>query len=487
METLLGSSPLPSAPTSTAPATTPAMTPAMTPATTAATPMENGLERQAGGGPLSLAGSGSIFQRIRLSVLGPRPDPSGRESHASGALSHPSDVGSHASGTLSHASYPRNPTPDVISSASDVISHASYPRNPTPDVINPASYPRNQPPSSSSTSSSSSSSTSSSTSSSIRTIEWDMMDKWKFFPLSVLSSFSVRCLLYPFTVVKTRIQIQRHSEVYRGTFDAFRKISQFEGIAGLYRGFWVSAFQLVSGIFYITTYENVRCFLKEEGVRDSRLRALVGGGCASLVGQTIIVPFDVISQHMMVLGQRESSGGGGGGGGGRRRGLVVNPLNIEYKGRGKVTVALDIVKTVYRMDGLRGFYRGYLASISAYVPNSALWWTFYHFYQDQLSKVSPKGTSTLLLQCVAAPLGGVTTSLLTNPLDIIRARLQVQRTGSFAQTFRTLWAEEQLGIFTKGLSPRLFQSVVFSFMIILGYESVKRVSVSEEFKEEVRW
>ena len=29
---------------------------------------------------------------------------------------------------------------------------------------------------------------------------------------------------------------------------------------------------------------------------------LVGGASASLVGQTIIVPFDVISQHLMILG-----------------------------------------------------------------------------------------------------------------------------------------------------------------------------------------
>lgn len=63
----------------------------------------------------------------------------------------------------------------------------------------------------------------------IRTIEWDMMNKYKFFPLSLLSSFSVRCALYPFTVIKTRIQIQRHSEIYKGTFDAFYKIFKYEG------------------------------------------------------------------------------------------------------------------------------------------------------------------------------------------------------------------------------------------------------------------
>lgn len=40
---------------------------------------------------------------------------------------------------------------------------------------------------------------------------------------------------------------------------------------------------------------------------DGRVRALVGGGCASIVGQTIVVPFDVISQHLMVLGLVENN------------------------------------------------------------------------------------------------------------------------------------------------------------------------------------
>lgn len=65
--------------------------------------------------------------------------------------------------------------------------------------------------------------------------------------------------------------------------------------------------------------------------------------------------------------------------------------------------------------------------------------------------------------------------------------LQVQRSGNFGHVFKILWAEEKLGILTKGLSPRLFQSVIFSFTIILGYESVKRVSVNEEYKDEVKW
>lgn len=50
----------------------------------------------------------------------------------------------------------------------------------------------------------------------ITTIEWDMMDKTKFLPLSMLSSFCVRCTLYPLTLIKTRLQIQKHGEMYKG-------------------------------------------------------------------------------------------------------------------------------------------------------------------------------------------------------------------------------------------------------------------------------
>lgn len=55
------------------------------------------------------------------------------------------------------------------------------------------------------------------------------------------------------------------------------------------------------GVFYISTYEGVRHVLNKKNI-NSNVRALVAGGAASLVGQTIIVPFDVLSQHLMMMG-----------------------------------------------------------------------------------------------------------------------------------------------------------------------------------------
>lgn len=41
----------------------------------------------------------------------------------------------------------------------------------------------------------------------IQVIEWNMLDIKKFYPLSMTSSFFIRCALYPLTLVKTKIQV----------------------------------------------------------------------------------------------------------------------------------------------------------------------------------------------------------------------------------------------------------------------------------------
>lgn len=315
----------------------------------------------------------------------------------------------------------------------------------------------------------------------ITTIEWSMMDKGKFFPLYTLSSFSIRCALYPLTLVKTQIQIQRKKEAYSGIRDAISKIYSNEGISGLYRGFWLSSFQIISGVFYISTYEGVRHELGKYDI-SAKTKSFIGGGCASIVGQTIIVPFDVLSQHLMVLGLVKGRPGGSGN-------RTINPLGLDLEKRmSKAALAKEVAVRVYRLHGPLGYYRGYTASLAAYVPNSALWWALYQTYQDELLKISPSWVSHLLIQCVAGTLGGFTTTILTNPLDIVRARLQVEGVGSMRQVFSQLWTEEGLtGLYAKGLSARLVQSACFSFSVILGYESIKRVALSEEFRPRVRW
>lgn len=94
-----------------------------------------------------------------------------------------------------------------------------------------------------------------------------------------------------------------------------------------------------------------------------------GGACASLVSQTIVVPLDIVSQRMMIDGQ----------------GRDVRQTRERPRG------FLSVTKQVYRAEGLRGFYRGYMASIATYAPSSAIWWGTYGLlvpvYYNQLAKL----------------------------------------------------------------------------------------------------
>lgn len=316
----------------------------------------------------------------------------------------------------------------------------------------------------------------------IRTVEWRMLDKRKFYPYSMLSSFTVRCFLYPLTLIRTRLQMQNQNDIYKGTYDAYKKIVKHEGVKGLYRGFWISAFQVVSGVTYITTYEGVRHLLENRGISNNKIKALIGGSCASVVGQTIIVPFDVISQHLMMLGLKN-----------KRNGAVSFKPSCEgdlssviNQNQSKRQVVLDLTRTIYARDGLRGFYRGYFASICTYVPSSASWWTFYHVYQDVFSALLPSFLPHTAVQCSAAIASGCTTSIITNPLDLVRARVQVQRR-TVPQTVKYLWEAERWHIFRKGLTARMTSSSIYSLAVIFGYETVKKISVYEDYRKQIMW
>ncbi|XP_043820369.1 solute carrier family 25 member 44 isoform X2 [Dromiciops gliroides] len=198
-------------------------------------------------------------------------------------------------------------------------------------------------------------------------IEWEHLDKKKFYVFGLAMTMMIRISVYPFALIRTRLQIQKGRSLYQGTFDAFVKILRTDGVLGLYRGFLVNTLTLVSGQCYVTTYELTRRFVSKYS-QSNTVKSLVAGSSASLVAQSITVPIDVVSQHLMM----------------QRRGETMGRFQVQRYEEGQRVVAFGqtkyIIQQILRADGIRGFYRGYVASLLTYIPNSALWWPFYHFY-----------------------------------------------------------------------------------------------------------
>ena len=212
------------------------------------------------------------------------------------------------------------------------------------------------------------------TDSDFKVIEFHMLNKSTFFPLALTSGFVLRFALYPLTLVKTRIQLQKHNEMYSGTWDAFRKIMKYEGPKGLYRGFGVNCMMILPSLAYIGTYEGVRDNLKKVSTLSGNYRALCAGCFASMMSQTFIVPIDIVSQYLMVFGPQKP-------GAPSPKVKPVLPLSIPpdvLESRSRLTY--HIIRSIHQQYGLFGFYRGYFISLMTYAPSSALWWFFYDSY-----------------------------------------------------------------------------------------------------------
>ena len=218
----------------------------------------------------------------------------------------------------------------------------------------------------------------------IQVIELGMMDKRKYYPLTFSSALCMRSFLYPFLLIKTRLQIQAGSQIYRGTFDAFYKIWLREGLSGFYRGYWFSCLQLFPSFVYISSYESVRDCLQHRsaGFAGSRpMLSFVSGGVASVVGQTMAVPIDVVTQHLMLMGQRGSVRGCEGDCRADPRLGSLQPIHtFGQTRRSRFGGVAAVMMEVYRRYGVMGFYKGFFVSLMCFAPNSALWWWFYDIY-----------------------------------------------------------------------------------------------------------
>ncbi|VDM57252.1 unnamed protein product [Angiostrongylus costaricensis] len=328
-------------------------------------------------------------------------------------------------------------------------------------------------------------------------IQWEHLDLWRFYPLALASSWSIRCVLYPMSVVKSRLQLQRQNNVYRGMRHAFTEILKVEGVGAFYRGFWMTLPQLSASFLYSSTYERVRDLLQVHiGIRNPSLVSALAGAIASPCAQLVFVPTDIVAQHMMVHNNPEAFGGS------RKNIAVANTVRNDGL-EGRWTLGLRVVRAVYKVDGLSGFYRGFFSAVMLYIPSTMVFWsTYYHalgIFRRIRAKVTeiqkgvrPKTAADVdnrnffVDQAISGSIAGIASACSTNPLEMLRIRLQVHRT-NYTETIRRLWKYEKSQIFTKGLAPRVVSNALYSSLVMVAYETVKKLCVLPEYQEHVVW
>ncbi|RZC49436.1 hypothetical protein C5167_017855 [Papaver somniferum] len=332
-------------------------------------------------------------------------------------------------------------------------------------------------------------------------INWDMLDKSKFFILGAGLFSGVSFILYPVVVLKTRQQISS-SNTQLSSFKTAGSIIRYEGFfKGFYRGFGTSLMGTIPArALYMTALEvtksNVGPFVMKMGFSEGTAMAsanAIAGLTAAMAAQLVWTPIDVVSQRLMVQGSGGSSG------------INKNPT-FQYSG------GIDAFRKIVKSDGIRGLYRGFGMSTVTYAPSNAIWWASYSIsqrvmwggYSCYLAKkgngttggasscsggggcISPSAKTVMAVQGLSAAMAGGFSALVTMPLDTIKTRLQVldgcgNGSGSSAQptirqTVKNLVKEGGWSACYRGLGPRWVSSSFSATTMITTYELLKRLS-----------
>ncbi|XP_005095774.2 calcium-binding mitochondrial carrier protein Aralar2 [Aplysia californica] len=179
------------------------------------------------------------------------------------------------------------------------------------------------------------------------------------------------------------------------------------------------------------------------------------GALAGATGATAVYPIDLVKTRLQ----------------NQRTGSYVGEL--MYKN------SFDCAKKVIRHEGVAGLYRGLAPQLVGVAPEKAIKLTMNDLMRDKL--VQKDGTLPLWAECVAGGTAGASQVVFTNPLEIVKIRLQVA--GEIAGTARVsaISVIRDLGFFGlyKGAKACLLRDVPFSAIYFPAYAHTKKFFADE--------
>lgn len=224
------------------------------------------------------------------------------------------------------------------------------------------------------------------------------MDLFNHFCAALTAGMASSVAVNPIWVVKTRLMIQtgKNSTIYdsatppqsttaaktevndiknaakparsyyTGTVDAFRTMYREEGFRVFYLGLVPSLFGLLHVGIHFPVYEKLkRALHTDQDDQEGKLwRLIVASSFSKMIASTITYPHEILRTRMQIQADRS---------------------DIRFKSDSKL---VDSVLTIYRKEGLRGFYAGYLINLARTVPASAVTLVSFEYFKTYLLELS---------------------------------------------------------------------------------------------------
>ncbi len=259
-------------------------------------------------------------------------------------------------------------------------------------------------------------------------------------------------------IFQTQVQLPGQVPKYHGVVQSLRLIWREEGVAGMFRGNGINVLRIAptSAIQFLSFELYKRLWIqwtKQERI-NSIAERLICGGLTGITALVLTYPLDFLRARITI--QNTASEG------------------LWHSAR-----------SVVRVEGLRGLYRGMLPSILGSVPYVGIDFAVY----DTLKRHIPRkedGTLPTVHTLAAGALAGSIGQTVAYPIDLVRRRLQVQTVssnmaaqqhiehyGGMWDAFRKIYRQEGIAGFYRGLTPNYIKVIPALAISFASFEKLK--------------
>lgn len=188
-------------------------------------------------------------------------------------------------------------------------------------------------------------------------VPWRLPDAAESFVSGASAGILATTVTYPLDLLRTRFAAQGRRKVYSSLWGAVREIKRDEGLRGFFRGVGpgLAGIAPYMGIFF-ATYEWLRLVVGGWNMPWGSGEA-TAGVAASVVAKTAVFPLDLVRKRIQIQGPT--------------RAMYAHGQMPEYSS------ALHALRSVVRMEGFRGLFKGLPISLIKAAPGSAITvWTY---------------------------------------------------------------------------------------------------------------
>ncbi|XP_078169132.1 mitochondrial adenine nucleotide transporter ADNT1-like isoform X1 [Carex rostrata] len=291
-----------------------------------------------------------------------------------------------------------------------------------------------------------------------------------------------RTAVAPLERMKILLQVQNsHNIKYNGTIQGLKYIWRTEGIRGLFKGNGTNCARIVpNSAVKFFSYEQASSgilwlYRQQTGNENAELTPLLrlgAGACAGIIAMSATYPMDMVRGRITVQTERSP---------------------YQYRGM------FHALGTVFREEGFRALYKGWLPSVIGVIPYVGLNFAVYESLKDHILKENVFGLANdselgvvTRLGCGAA--AGTIGQTVAYPLDVIRRRMQMVgwkdadaiitaggrnrqafEYNGMVDAFRKTVRHEGFGALYKGLIPNSVKVVPSIAIAFVTYEYVKDI------------